>query len=114
MKKKHKTYFKKFVFIFGFLNGFWLAIGFDPRKEVIGLIFRYQEFFNPMIIFLFGILPTIILLTMLYLSYQKAKFMGIGAVIFGFISGMLILTIPIVSIILLIIAYILTLISVKK
>ena len=102
---KSNRFFKQAIIFFGFLNGLWIAIGIDPEKIIRGVLQPFVEKLGSQAIYLFGILPTILLGISLYLIYKKGRLMGLIAVLCGFAGGLLILASPIVSVIFLIAAW---------
>ncbi|HIH31360.1 TPA: hypothetical protein HA235_01505 [Candidatus Woesearchaeota archaeon] len=108
---------KKFVIGFGFLNGIWLAIGISPEEEIIKFLQPIFSNIHSVLKTLFIILPTLIMIiTVLTLIkiYKKGGLIGSGAVVIAFLAGALIFKNIIASFVLLIIAYIIGLISLKK
>ena len=103
--RKSNLFFKEAVILFGFLQGLWIAIGIDPEKIIFGFLQPFVEKLGSTAIYLFGILPTILLLIALYTIYKKGKWIGFAAVICGFIGGLLILASPIVALIFLAVAW---------
>ena len=104
--RKGNLFFKQSVIFFGFLSGFWTAIGINPEKIIFGYWQPFVAKLGANALYLFGILPFILLIVSLYLIYTKAKWLGFIAVIFGYLGGLVILVSPVYSVILLIIAWI--------
>ena len=104
---RSNTFFKYSIILFGFLNGVWIAIGIDPEKIISGVLQPFVEQLGSQAVFLFGILPTLLLCLSLYLIYNKGKVLGLGAVFLGFLGGILVLVSPLVAGLLLIAAWIL-------
>lgn len=89
--KKSNLFFKQSVIFFGFLSGFWTAIGIDPEKIIFGILQPWVEKLGSTAILIFGILPTALLILSLYLIYKKGRWLGFIAVLCGYIGGLLIL-----------------------
>ncbi|MBN2457693.1 hypothetical protein JXB31_01020 [Candidatus Woesearchaeota archaeon] len=112
--KKYLDFFRKYVLVFGFLNGVWIAIGFNPKSEVLSLVSRFEHYLNPWIMVLFGILPTMLFLLIIYIVYDKARIWGLIAVLCGFSGGLFLLSYPLLSIVLVIIALLLSTIGIRR
>lgn len=113
-KKKSIDFFRRFVFVFGYLNGVWVAIGWDPKMEIFEFLKNFESYLAPGLLFLFGLLPTMFLILMLYLVYDKARWWGFIAVLMAFAGGTMLLSAPVLSIMLLAISFVLSWFTVKK
>ena len=111
MNKKIQTNItlKEFIIGFGFVEGLWLTVGINPKAEISKALI--QLLINLRIesgyIFLFKILPILVLIGTLWSIYNLSKLYGLIVVFLAFIGGLLILVSPIFSIILLVILLIL-------
>jgi len=99
-----RMFFRKFVILFGFLNGLWVAFGIDPKAEIFGRLQPYVSSLDPKLGFYFTFLPIALLVFMALFTYSAGKWIGMLAVILGFIAGMSILVSPKLSLVLVIIA----------
>jgi hypothetical protein len=111
-----KTFLKEFIILFGFLNGLWVAVNFDPSavifksvKVVIDTLYPT----NGLAVF-FVLLPTILLIGTLIGIYYKGGVVGLLAVGLGFFAGTLIFTLPTISIGLLIGAFVIGYFAVRR
>lgn len=100
-----EVFFREFVIAFGFLNGIWVAVGINPEAEIFNAFKAIIEIINPESGFsiLFTILPLIIMFGTLFLIYALGGWIGIGAVVSGFVGGLLVLASPTISIIFLLV-----------
>lgn len=94
-------YSHKYVLLFGFLSGLWLAVGIDPEAIVIDSVLDvvkilYSEFKFGFMFYLIPILGTI---TSILGAYIEGGSIGSIAVIFAFIGGFSILIHPTIGII---------------
>lgn len=102
--KKSAIFFKEAIIFFGFLQGFWVAIGIRPLDIVSGILYPFVERLGSFVLFVFGLLPIALLGFGLYLVYKKGRLIGIIAVLLGFIAGTMILVSPYLSGLLLMVA----------
>ncbi|PIN72142.1 hypothetical protein COT48_01665 [Candidatus Woesearchaeota archaeon CG08_land_8_20_14_0_20_47_9] len=100
MSKVAERFVKEFVVLFGFLNGIWIAIGVNPEAEVFKAFRLAVEALNPTpgLSILFTLVPVLITIATLFGAYSLGKWISIGAVLCGFIGGLLILINPIIAI----------------
>ena len=94
---------RELIIGFGFLSGIWLAVGINPTAEILG---TFTDILNKLEVnigytFLLQVLPIILFLVFMCLIYSRGGKLGLVAVACAFIGGLLILTIPILSVILL-------------
>jgi hypothetical protein len=101
--KKTRTYLWQSVIGFGFLSGFWTAIGIDPEEVILNLIGKTVDtiFPDPNIRYLFIILPTILLAISIWQAWKKGRMPGLAAVIIAYVAGLSILLSWITALILL-------------
>lgn len=87
----------------GFLSGLWIAVGIDPQAEIFKAFDTILKTLNPDsgFGFLFFVIPIIILICLILGTYFMGGKLGLIAVTFGFLGGLLILASPLISIILL-------------
>lgn len=111
--KNSNKFFLQSIVLFGFLQGFWIAAGIDPKKVVSGALFPFVERLGPVAIFVFGILPTILLMVTLFYIYRKGRLTGMAAVIMGFVAGITILVSPYLAVGLLICAWLIGFLAVN-
>ena len=94
---------RELIIGFGFLSGIWLAVGIDPTSEILG---AFTDILNNLeinigYIFLLQVLPILLFIFFMILIYRRGGKLGLVAVACAFLGGLLILTIPILSVILL-------------
>ncbi|MGV8168864.1 MAG: hypothetical protein ACP5N3_02305 [Candidatus Nanoarchaeia archaeon] len=79
-----------FVLGFGFLSGFWINLGFNPKEELMKIIAQVvlNIFPNPLISFLFWAMPFVAVSFSIYLAYRKGGFLGLAAVALAFSAGL--------------------------
>ena len=116
MDKKAEYFVNEFVIGLGFLSGLWVAVGIDPQAEIFKTFATIIKTLNPNSGFglLFFILPIIILICLILLTYFMGGKLGLVAVVFGFVGGLLILVSPWISMILLFIGMGLGIIAVES
>jgi len=109
-----RTVVKELVIGFGFLNGLWIAIGFNPQNEVIKFLQFNLEGLSPVLKTFFIILPIILMIgtiiTILKV-YRSGGLIGIIALLTAFAAGTLVLKDWRISIALLAIAALIGLIT---
>lgn len=103
--KKSNLFFRQTIILFGFLQGFWIAIGINPRDIILGYLYPFFQRLGYYAVLVFGLLPMLMLFLGFYLVYKKGRKKGVIAVFFGFIAGIFALVSPILSIFLLFIAW---------
>ena len=107
MARRRAIFLKEFVVLFGFLNGIWVAVGLNPSATLLetirGFLFALTGGFGALE-FVFALLPTILLIAMLYLILKKGGWLGLVAVLCAFLGGMQIVTDPRFAFALLVIA----------
>ncbi|MFQ5475266.1 MAG: hypothetical protein ACE5DM_05520 [Candidatus Nanoarchaeia archaeon] len=99
---------RELIIGFGFLEGIWLAIGVNPSDESLKYVIMLAENIgaNPWWIFFLNILPIATLLASLYLVYRTGGFIGFLACGIAFLGGFMVLQIPILSSVLLMLAFV--------
>ena len=101
---------------FGFFNGLWFSLGFNPQQEIITFLQPILSGISPWVQTLFIILPTILtigtILTIIKV-YRKGRLLGSGAIVLAFLAGALVLTQWIMAIVILLIAAILASVTMK-
>ena len=90
-------FFIRFVLLFGFLNGLWLALGINPNAKVFGVVGPFVEQLPPTAGFIFTILPAIIVVLAVFLIDIRGGWLGFIAVGCGFTGGLLLPLSPIAS-----------------
>lgn len=107
--KARKITLKELITGFGFVEGIWLAVGINPESEVLNALTNIlvNQGVDTGSIFLLQILPIIVLLGTIFTVYIVGGKLGMIAVGCAFVSGLLILFSPIVTIILLLAALVL-------
>lgn len=104
--KKNNLFFKESVIFFGFLNGIMFSLGLDIKGKVSEVLMPYVSSYGNTAVFVFTILPTILLAFSLYMIYRKARWLGLVSVMFGFVGGFFIITNTLYGLILLAIAWV--------
>lgn len=99
--KKSATFFKEAIVFFGFLQGIWVSIGIRPLDIISGIVAPFIERLGPFVVFVFGLLPIVMLALGIYLVWSKGKWVGIIAVLLGFIAGTMVLVSPYLSLVIL-------------
>jgi hypothetical protein len=92
-QKMHKVasmFVVSFVLGFGFLSGFWINLGFDPKEEIMKIFVNIIEniFPNPLFSFFFWVIPIVATLFSIYVAYKKGGFLGLIAVALAFSAGL--------------------------
>ncbi len=102
-------FFKEFIILFGFLNGVWLAVGVNPGERLYDVFVNAIARADPtgVAVPLLLLAPLAVLAFIIMLIHRKGGWLGIMAVITGFISGMFVLTVPVMSLTLLAVAFVL-------
>lgn len=92
------------AFIFGFINGLWIAVGIDPTAEIFRILGELTENISgiPFVRFLFIVLPLLVTAITIYKIYNDKRLLGIIILIIGFIAGILILINPYISVFLMV------------
>jgi len=93
MAKKSRAYIWQSVIGFGFLSGLWTAIGIDPEQVILNLIGTTVTnlYPDPVVRYLFIILPTLLLLVSVWQAWKKGRVPGLIAVIIAYVAGLSIL-----------------------
>lgn len=111
MSTKGERYVKEYVVGFGFLSGIFLAVGVDPKGEIFknlsNLLAQYNQDLAAWYTIIFGIISFLILILTILYAYGAGGLIGIAAIIFAFVGGLIIMGVPIVGVILLIIGILL-------
>ncbi len=92
---------RELIIGFGFLSGIWLTVGINPTEEILNALTNILNNFGINIghIILLQVLPIILFLIFMCLIYRRGGKLGLVAVACAFIGGLLILTLPILSVI---------------
>lgn len=95
MTKIAETFIQEIVIGFGFINGLWINIGFDPESSIIQILLDMIYIFNPSftVTYISWFIPIILALSILVpslLAYYIGGIPGLLAVIFAFIGGIFI------------------------
>ena len=103
MAARSKTYIWQFVIGLGFVSGLWTAIGIDPQAFLLTTLENVVEtlYSDPVVRWIFFILPLVILSLSIYGAYRKGKFPGLISVIIAYFAGILIFVSTATSLILL-------------
>jgi hypothetical protein len=93
MAKKSSLFIRQFVIGLGFLSGLFTAIGINPQETIIRIIGSAVGSFypDPLVSYLFLILPTILLLISVITAYLNGRVLGLISVLVAYCSGILIL-----------------------
>jgi hypothetical protein len=112
---KAEIFFKEFVIGLGFFSGLWLAIGFDPEAELFKALADLLKIINPefKLGIIFFIIPILLTVISIYVAWNMGGQLGLIAVLFGFIAGVLIIVTSGYSFLLLIIGGILAFFAVE-
>ena len=117
MARKAGNILRELIIGFGFLNGVWLAIGINPQNFIIDFLKTSLENIHPILKIIFIILPILItigtVLTIIKV-YSKGGMLGAIAVLVAFAAGLLIIKNTASSIIILLVAMLLGLITFRK
>lgn len=107
LARRRAIFLKEFVVLFGFLNGVWVAVGLNPGATLLetlqGFLFALTGGVGALE-FVFALLPTVLLALMIYLILRKGGWLGLVAVLAGFVGGMQIVTNPKASLALLVVS----------
>jgi hypothetical protein len=92
MAKRSKTYIWQFVLGLGFVSGLWTAIGIDPQAVLLTALGNVVDtlYSDPVVRWIFLILPLLILGVSVYGAYRKGRFPGLLSVIIAYLAGVLI------------------------
>lgn len=106
MAKKSRRFIWQFVICLGFLSGIWTAIGLDPGDVLISVVGSTIDsvFPNPLVRYLFVILPTLLLALSVIGAYRKGKGLGLVSVLVAYGAGLVILALPVFGLALLALA----------
>ncbi len=104
--KKSSLFIRQSVIGFGFLSGFFTAIGIDPEDAIIAfagstITTLYPD---PQVSYLFVLLPTLLLLISVITAYRLGGVMGLASVIVAYCAGLATFTSLVSAVILLIVA----------
>lgn len=106
MGRRQTLFIKEFVVLFGFLNGVWIAVGVNPGAAlwsvVVGWVLRLDPSLG--VVFLLALAPLLFLAFILRLIWKRGRWLGLAAVLVGFVGGMLVLSAPGTSLLLLLAA----------
>lgn len=87
---KGEIFVREFVVGFGFLSGLFARLGGDPESIAISTIFKALEPLVPyagMLAVLFAIMSLIEPVSRLLAGYNVGGFLGIIAIVLGFLAG---------------------------
>jgi len=92
MAKRSKTYVWQFVIGLGFVSGLWTAIGIDPQAYLLTTLGNvvHTLYSDPVVRWIFLLLPLIVLGVSVYGAYRKGRFPGLLSVIIAYFAGVLI------------------------
>ena|SRR3989344_1192640 len=109
-----RSFIRSFVLFFGFFNGLWLSLGFNPKQEVLNMIKTYllDHHLVPQIVLTW--LPIAVFVFMVGLLIYRGGWIGVLAVVLGFIAGLLVLINPVYSAMLLLSGFLLGLVAPKQ
>ena len=99
--RERGTTLRELIIGFGFLSGIWLSVGINPTVEILDVFTDILNNFGINIghIILLQVLPIIFFLVFMCLIYRRGGKLGLVAVACAFIGGLIILTLPILSVI---------------
>ena len=97
---------RNILILAGYLNGIWIAIGFNPQDELFGRLGDYVVELDPRLSIVFKAAPIIMISTAILTMYIKGKRIGLFSLLIGFVAGLLILHSWITSVIFLILGII--------
>jgi len=93
MSSRGNAFVKELVIGFGFLNGLWIHIGFNPEDAISQALLQILKSFSPSTASTVGlgllIASIAILIVSVWASYRIGGIIGLVAVILGFIGGIL-------------------------
>ena len=95
---------RELIISFGFLEGIWIAVGVDPKDEVITFFADVIGSSDPWLNFIFKILPSVLLLLTAYIVYRMGGMVGITATFLAFIAGLAVIYSPLLTGLLIIMA----------
>lgn len=102
MSRRTSVFLKEFVVLFGYLNGVFVAVGVNPAATLLGTLQNLLIALvgaDGLLAFAFALLPTILLVLMLYLILRKGGWLGLLAVLAAFVGGMQVVTSPAASLV---------------
>ena len=116
MASKSKKYIWQWVIGLGFFSGVWTAIGIDPSQIIIGALSSALDrlYPDPLIQYLFIMLPTILLIISVYGAYAKGKVFGLISVVIAYCAGLLITRSTILALFVLLVALFIGLIATNR
>lgn len=102
--KKSEIFFREFVLGVGFVSGFWIALGVNPEAVIFESFREVMETINPDSGFgyLFTLIPLLSTVCSLIGAYTMGGKVGIFALALAFVGGLVFLSGPLMSVILLI------------
>lgn len=103
MPKQSAKFLREAVVLFGFLNGVWLGIGVNPGATLLQTLERVVEDLTGagFVPFLFTLVPLVLLGAMLWYVGRRGGVLGFLAVGLAFVSGLVVLSAPVTSLVLL-------------
>jgi hypothetical protein len=106
MASRSRTYVWQFTIGFGFLAGFWTAIGIDPEDVILNIIGTVsgEIWPDPVLRQIFIILPVILLIIPVLGAYKRGKVVGLASVLIAYVAGLSLLVALWTSLILLLMA----------
>jgi hypothetical protein len=115
-RRRWAGFLREYVILLGFLSGLSLAIGFDLQAAIWEGAGRALEAALGVagISALFVILPTLLLAYSVWKAYRRGGLVGLGAVLCGFLGGLLLFMRPLEAVLLVAISVLLALVAVEK
>jgi len=115
-RRRWAGFLREYVILLGFLSGLSMAIGFDIQESIWkGAGAALEATLGVAGIgTLFVVLPTLLLAYSVWQAYRRGGVVGLGAVMCGFLGGLLIVTLPWHAAALLGMAMLLSVVAVEK
>ena len=115
-RRRWTGFLREYVILLGFLAGLSLSVGFDLQGSIWRGAGAALEAMLGIagIGTLFVILPTLLLGYSVWRAYRRGGLLGLGAVLCGFLGGLLLFSLPVSAVALLAAAVLLSLAAVKK
>lgn len=100
---KSEIFFKEFIVGLGFISGFWIAVGVNPEAIIFESLRTVMETLNPDSGFgyMFTLFPLLLTVGSLIGAYAMGGKIGMFAIGIAFVSGILFVSAPIISLIML-------------
>jgi hypothetical protein len=103
---KSEVFFREFIVGLGFISGFWIALGVNPEAIIFESLRTVMETLNPDsgFSFMFTLFPLLLTIGSVVGAYAMGGKIGMIAIGIAFVGGLLLISAPLFSVILMVIA----------